>query len=60
MRARPSKTSNAAPLKKERGVWVYQGGKSAKRLTESLQKEIDALRKQRAREVNNNQRPVKT
>ena len=54
MRARPSKTSNAAPLKKERGVWVYQGGKSAKRLTKSLQKEIDAVRKQRAREVNNN------
>lgn len=40
-----------ATLKKERGVWVYQGGKSAKRLTESLQEEIDAVREERIREL---------
>lgn len=40
-----------ATLKKERGVWVYQGGRSAKRLTDSLQKEIDAVREERLREL---------
>jgi AbrB family looped-hinge helix DNA binding protein len=40
-----------ATLKKERGVWVYQSGRSAKKLTESLQEEIDATREERIREV---------
>jgi AbrB family looped-hinge helix DNA binding protein len=40
-----------ATLKKERGVWVYQGGKGSKRLTESLQEEIDAVREERIREL---------
>lgn len=40
-----------AALKKERGVWVYQGGQSAKRFTESLQEEIDAVREERIREL---------
>lgn len=39
-----------ATLKKERGVWVYQGGRSAKRSTESLQDQIDGVREERIRE----------
>ena len=46
---RPVRTQ--ATLKKERGVWVYQGGKSANQLTESLQEEIDAVRAERIREL---------
>jgi len=40
-----------ATLKKERGVWVYQGGQSAKPRTESLQERIDAVREERIREL---------
>ena len=40
-----------AILKKERGVWVYLGGQSAKPRTESLQERIDAVREERIREL---------
>ena len=40
-----------ATLKKERGVWVYQSGQSAKPRTESLQERIDAVREERIREL---------
>ena len=40
-----------ATLKKEQGVWVYQGGNDTKRLTESLQEQIDAVRDERIREL---------
>jgi AbrB family looped-hinge helix DNA binding protein len=46
---RPVRTQ--ATLKKERGVWVYQGGNDTKRLTESLQEQIDAVRDERIREL---------
>ena len=37
-------------LKKERGVWVYQGVRGAKRSEESLPDVIDATREERLRE----------
>lgn len=40
-----------ATLKKERGVWVYQGAPGAKRSTESLPDLIDAVREERIREL---------
>jgi AbrB family looped-hinge helix DNA binding protein len=40
-----------ATLKKERGVWVYQSGQSAKPSTRSLQERIDAVREERIREL---------
>jgi AbrB family looped-hinge helix DNA binding protein len=38
-------------LKKERGVWVYQGERAAKRSNESLPDLIDAAREKRLREL---------
>ena len=40
-----------ATLKKERGVWVYQGGRGTKRSAESLQEQIDDVRDERIREL---------
>ncbi|PYT78786.1 MAG: hypothetical protein DMG40_19085 [Acidobacteria bacterium] len=37
-------------LKKERGVWVYQGARGAQRSSESLPDLIDAAREKRLRE----------
>src|SRR5262249_30874557 len=45
---RPVRTQ--ATLKKERGVWVYQGGRGGKRSTESLPDLIDEAREERIRE----------
>ncbi len=36
-----------ATLRKERGVWVYPGGRRGKFSAESLQERIDALREKR-------------
>jgi AbrB family looped-hinge helix DNA binding protein len=38
-------------LKKERGVWVYQGARGAERSNESLPDLIDAAREKRLREL---------
>jgi AbrB family looped-hinge helix DNA binding protein len=38
-------------LKKERGVWVYQGARGAERSRESLSDVIDAARDKRLREL---------
>jgi AbrB family looped-hinge helix DNA binding protein len=40
-----------ATLKKERGVWVYQGEREAERSNESLPDLIDAAREKRLREL---------
>ena len=40
-----------APLKKERGVWVYQGARKAERSKKSLPDVIDAARHKRQREL---------
>ena len=40
-----------ATLKKERGVWVYQGARGAERSSESLPDLIDAAREKRLREL---------
>ena len=40
-----------ATLTKERGVWVYQGARGARRSTESLADLIDAAREERIREL---------
>jgi AbrB family looped-hinge helix DNA binding protein len=46
---RPVRTQ--ATLKKERGVWVYQGARGAERSSESLHDLIDAARNKRLREL---------
>lgn len=53
MKKRPRKklVRARATLKKERGVWVYQGTRRAKRLTESLPDQIDSAREERIREL---------
>ncbi|HVO56904.1 MAG TPA: AbrB/MazE/SpoVT family DNA-binding domain-containing protein [Dongiaceae bacterium] len=40
-----------ATLKKERGIWVYQGTGGAKSSRESLTEQIDAARRERTREL---------
>jgi AbrB family looped-hinge helix DNA binding protein len=40
-----------ATLKKERGVWVYQGARRGKISAESLQEQIEAVREERIREL---------
>jgi hypothetical protein len=53
MKKRPRKKiiRAQATLKKERGVRVCQGARGAKRSTESLRDLVDAMRKDRIREL---------
>ena len=46
---RPVRTQ--ATLKKERGVWVYQGQRGAQPSNESLPDLVDAVREKRLREL---------